>query len=106
MNSPTLARSGIVSERSALVTASPRSLPVFIYSIDEARDGNSIDFSPEQGRKCRPVAAIGHVEQVDAGHHLEQLSGEMAYTPGSSRGHVDLARIGLRVSNEFGDILC
>src|SRR5262249_26146064 len=52
------------------------------------------------------VAAIRHVEHVDTSHHLEQLSGEMAYPSGSSRCHVDLARIGFGVSNEFGDILC
>jgi len=46
-------------------------------------------------------AAIGHVHQVDAGHHPEQLAGYMASTPNAGGSHVDLAGIGLGESNEF-----
>ena len=48
-------------------------------------------------------AVVRHMEQVDAGHHLEQLAGNMGEVAGAVRGHVDLARIGLGISDELGD---
>ena len=39
------------------------------------------------------TATIGHVEQVDACHHLEQFAGYVAPGPVSSRRHVDLAGV-------------
>jgi hypothetical protein len=41
------------------------------------------------GQSGRP-AAIGHVNHVDRGHHLEQLAGDMARRPVARRCHVDL----------------
>ena len=61
-----------------MVTASARSLPALMYSIDEDSGGeHDLHLSAEQigKRGCR--AAIRHVNQVDAGHHLEQLAGNM-----------------------------
>ncbi len=55
--------------------------------------------------ECRPGAAIGHVHQVDASHHLEQFPGDMGCRANPARRHVDLARIGLRIGNEFGNRL-
>ena len=51
----------------------------------------------------RRAAAIGHVHHVDAGHHLEQLAGEVRRRAGPERGHADLARIGLGVGDRLGD---
>ena len=70
--------SGSASERVAVVTASARSLPALMCSID-ARHGveHDLHLPAEQiGQRGRP-AAIGHVHHVDAGHHLEQLAGDM-----------------------------
>ena len=49
------------------------------------------------------AAAIGHVNHVDAGHHLEQLARHVRWRAGAGRGHADLARIGLGVGDELGD---
>ena len=50
-------------------------------------------------RRC--VAAVRHVHQIDAGHHLEQLAGHMQRRADAARAHVDLARIGLGVGDEL-----
>jgi len=56
------------------------------------------------GRRER-LAAVRNVDHVDAGHHLEQLPGDMERAPIAARRHVDLARIGLGVADEFRDRL-
>ena len=68
--------SGSASERVAVVTASARSLPALMYSIDEVSEQTYLHLSAEQIGQV--TAAIGHVDHVDAGHHLEQLAGDMA----------------------------
>ena len=70
--------SGSASERVAVVTASARSLPALMYSIDAAMVAKyDLHLSAEQiGQRGRRTA-IGHVNHVDAGHHLEQLAGDM-----------------------------
>jgi hypothetical protein len=75
MNSPTVGMSGNASERAALVTARVRSFP-------DIRDSHrywtkcDLHLSPEQiGQEA---AAIGDMNQVDAGHHLKQFPGDMA----------------------------
>ena len=61
-----------------MVTASARSLPALMYSIDADSAGeHDLHLSAEQIGKRRRRAAIGHVNHVDAGHHLEQLAGHM-----------------------------
>jgi hypothetical protein len=50
-----------------------------------------------------PLAAIGHVLHVDAGHHLEQLARHMGPGSAATRGHVDLARISFGVGDELGN---
>src|SRR5262249_24966048 len=42
---------------------------------------------------------------VDAGHHLEQFTGNMVSGTDAGRRHVDLAGIGLGVGNELGNRL-
>src|SRR5262249_375612 len=51
------------------------------------------------------LAPIGYMDHVDAGHHLEQLAGEMWNAPVADRRHVDLARIDPSVGDELGDRL-
>ena len=48
------------------------------------------------------LAAIGHVHQIDAGHLLEQLAGDMQRRRIAARRHVDLAGIGFRIGDELG----
>ena len=70
--------SGSASERVAVVTASARSLPALMYSIDERMPlKHDLHLSAEQIGERRASAAIRHVNHVDAGHHLEQLAGNM-----------------------------
>jgi hypothetical protein len=45
------------------------------------------------------------VDQVDTGHHLEPFPENMGRGPAAGRSHVDLARIGLGVSDELRDCL-
>jgi hypothetical protein len=59
--------SGSAGERVAVVTASTRSLPALIYSIDEDMVGN-----------------ITCVYQVDVGHHLEQFTANMGRGTGAA----------------------
>src|SRR5512132_64565 len=108
--------SGSASERVAVVTASARSLPALIYSIDATVLTNvtctcppnkSVSAGPARktrGGGSRIITTIGHGNHVDAGHHLEQLAGHVRRGPGARRPHVEFAGIGLGV-NELGNRL-
>ena len=70
--------SGSASERVAVVTASARSLPALMCSIDAGKlIEHDLHLSAEQIGERGRCAAIGHVHHVDAGHHLEQFAGHM-----------------------------
>ena len=50
-----------------------------MYSIDAAVASNiDLHLPAEQIGQRGRRAAIGHMHHVDAGHHLEQLAGDMA----------------------------
>jgi len=51
--------------------------------------------SGEQIGQCRTGAAVRHVNQIDARHHLEPFAGHMAYATVANRGHADLAGLAL-----------
>jgi len=51
----------------------------------------------------RPATAIGHVDHIDPGHHLEQLAGHMGHGADARRRHVDFAGSGLGVGDELGN---
>ena len=51
------------------------------------------------------TAAIRNVDQVDTGHKFEPFAEDVGHGPASGRPHVDLARIGLGVSDELRDRL-
>ena len=51
----------------------------------------------------RCPAAVGDMDEIDAGHHLEQLPGNVGGRAGAKRGHVDLAWIGLGLSDQRED---
>jgi hypothetical protein len=56
----------------------------------------------EVGQRGR-LAAIRYMHQVYPGEHLEQLAREVARGSVARRSHVDLARIGLGIGDEFGN---
>ena len=92
------------SERVAVVTANGRSLPVLMCSIDSGVPTNStLHLSGEQIGERGGRATIGHVNQVDAGHHLEQFAGSLGCTADADRSHVDLAGIGFGISDKLGN---
>ena len=62
---------------------------------------HDLDLSAHEIDQRRRVAAVRHVHQIDAGHHLEQLAGHMQRRADAARAHVDLARIGLGVGDEL-----
>src|SRR5262245_29447693 len=76
---------------------------MIVESDQSLRSG--LVLSTEQIIEPRPATTVGHVDQIDAGHHLEQLAGNMASTPNAARRHIDLARIGLGVRDELGNRL-
>jgi hypothetical protein len=45
------------------------------------------------------------VGELGAGQHHEQLAGDMSGVADAGRRHVDLARVGLGIGDEFGDRL-
>ena len=49
--------------------------------LERRRHGAEVDLhlSAEQISQRRRLAAIWHVDHVDAGHHLEQLAGHMGH---------------------------
>src|SRR6516162_3045432 len=75
--------------------------------LDRRGHGGEIDLhlAAEEIGERRPGAAIGHVLNVDAGHHLEQLAGHMHRGSDAARRKVDLARISLRVGNNSGTLV-
>ena len=87
-----------------MVTASARSLPALMCSID-ARHGveHHLHLPAEQIGQRGRRAAIGHVQHVDAGHHLEQLAGDMWPWFRCRPRHVDLAGICFGVGDELGN---
>ena len=89
-----------------MVTASARSLPALMYSIEAGMRSNMhLHLPAEQIGQRRRRAAIGHVDHVDAGHHLEQLAGDMLRRAVAGRRHVDLAGIGFGIGDELGNRL-
>ena len=62
-----------------------------------------IDLSADQVGNRSPAAAVGNMDHVDAGHHLEHLAGYMERGSVAGRRKVKLARIGLGVGDELGN---
>src|SRR5262245_45008083 len=96
--------SGSASERVAVVTASARSLPALMYSIDAGMVENMTCTCPPI-RSGRRDAAIRHVDQIDASHHFEQLARHVGRASDAAGRHVDLAGIGFGMGNELGNRL-
>src|SRR5262249_40858170 len=62
-----------------------------------------LDLPAEQISDRGSRTAIWHMCQINAGHHLEQFTGNVSRAPIAARAHADLAGIGLRVGDEFGN---
>ena len=52
------------------------------------------------------AAAIGHVDDVDAGLLAQELAGEMVRRAGAGGAVVELAGIGLGIGDHVGDRTC
>jgi hypothetical protein len=75
--------------------------------LDHARRRKEHDLhlsADEIGQGGRP-AAIGHIDQVDASHHLEQLTRHVWPGSRSRICHINLAGMGLGISDELGNRL-
>src|SRR5262249_5096904 len=57
----------------------------------------------EQVSERGPTTTIGHVNDVDTGHHLEQFAGHMGPAASAARRKADLAGIAFGVSDELGN---
>src|SRR5262249_36173338 len=64
---------------------------------------NDLHLTADEISECRSAATIGHVNDIDARHHLEQLAGNMERGAVTARRKIDLAGISLRISDEFGN---
>ena len=60
-----------------------------------------LHLAAEQIGEGGTLAPIGHVHQVDAGHHVEQLARHVRRAAVAGRRHVDLAGIGFGIADEF-----
>src|SRR5262249_50765409 len=71
--------------------------------LDGLRDAAEIDLhlSADKIGQRGAATAIRYVHDLDASHHLEKLSSDMWRGAVARRCHIDLARIGLRICNEF-----
>src|SRR5262249_14930249 len=72
---------------------------------DRARQNveHDVDLTAYHVGECRRRAAIGHMYEVDPGHHLEELAGNMDRCSSTAGCHIDPARIGLGVGDELGN---
>ncbi len=64
-----------------------------------------LHLTAEQVGDGRRVAAIGHMQHVDAGHHLEQFAGQMRRRADAAGRHIDFARMRLGIGDEFGNAM-
>ena len=69
--SPTVGKSGSVSDRTAVVTAKGRSFPALMYSIDVPKCEVYLHLPRDEVGYRRRVTAIRDMHHVDIGHHLE-----------------------------------
>src|SRR5262245_29013711 len=62
--------------------------------------------SRQQIGYCGRTAAIRHVHNVDARSHLEELRRNMLLATSTGRCKIELARVGLKVRDKFGNGFC
>ena len=62
-----------------------------------------LHLTADQVSERRRGPSIRYVKHFDASHHLEQLTSQVRRVADASRSHVELARISLGVTYEFGD---
>ena len=60
------------------------------------------DLSAEQIGQRGPLAAIRHMDKINASHHLEQLTRDVLRAPDTAGAHVELARIALGMRRTRG----
>ena len=94
--------SGASGVRVRLVMASARTLPSRICgSRIEIASKVQCTCWPSSGGERLAAALVGHADEIGAGARLEQLGGQMRQAARAGVREVELARIGLRVGDEF-----
>src|SRR5262249_24573429 len=66
---------------------------------------NDLHLTADQVSKCLRTASIRHVQEVHAGHHLEQLAVDVLHAADTCRCHRDFSRVGLCVGDQLGNCL-
>src|SRR5262245_8767183 len=71
--------------------------------LDRGRNAGEVelDLPADKIGERRTLAAIRHMDDVEAGHHLEELASDMRSRPDAGRCHADLARIALGIGDEL-----
>src|SRR5215468_7769308 len=96
--------SGSASERVAVVTASARSLPALMYSMDAGIVAKAYLYLPrEEIGQSRPCATIENVHHINTSHYFEKLAGHMHRRTKGPRAHVDLARATFGIGDKLWD---
>ena len=101
-DSATVGRSGRTGERLSEVTASPRSWPSLHHRQDRA-DVLQRHRHAAADHVGEDRAAIGHVDDVDAGQALEQFAGDVLRRADAGRGVGQLAGLRLGERDQLGE---
>src|SRR5262249_26869722 len=99
--SVTVGTSGSDGLRSALETASARSVPSDILVRRCKLPEHDVDVAGDQVGQRRTAAAIWHVADSHARHRLEQLAGQMRGGADALGGIVELVGIRLRIGDQL-----
>ena len=80
----------------------PASVPLRMCDSDSRiRSNMTGPWAAKKVSDRRRIAAIGHMQHVDAGHHLEQLAGKMRRRADAAGRHIDLARMRLGIGDQL-----
>src|SRR5262249_5052387 len=104
MYSVTLGTLGSASEREAVVTASARSLPALICSMDAGKGSNAtctLHLSTNQIREHGARSTIRDMKDIDPRHHLKQLTCHVGWSAYPGCCEVELARISPGIGNKL-----
>src|SRR6516164_414744 len=76
-----------------------------VFDYRRQRIEHDLNLAAEQIGLRGRRAAIRYVKYANTSHHLEQLARQMAQVPIAGRCHIELARVGLGIGDEFGNRL-
>ena|SRR6516165_10553375 len=94
--------SGSAGERVALVTPKRAESPVSDVP-DSLRRWTKIELHPSGEEIGHQGVFIWHMNEVDAGHHLEQFATDVRRGPDPLRCHIEFASISLGIGDKFDE---